>query len=112
MGTEEHAQIGDLLEIRSCTPEAGILMLHLRGAMDLDTRALVLAQFRAAVAMRPSMVVLDLTEVGFCGSTGLEALVRLQLDCDEQGIQIQVRPSPHLRKLLEITGLKGVLDLL
>jgi anti-anti-sigma regulatory factor len=53
----------------------------------------------------------DLTEVGFCGSTGLEALVRLQEGGAQAGVPVRIHPTPRLRRLVGLTGLDGTLNL-
>ena len=58
-----------------------------------------------------SRVVIDLSEVGFLDSLGLEALVELKRWLGERGVELRVVSPPDriVRQVFEITGLTEIL---
>jgi anti-sigma B factor antagonist len=100
------------LGLRVETSADGIRTIRATGAIDLGNRDQLHKEFEAALAARPLAVVADLTGVGFCGSAGLEALVRLHRGGLERGVPVHVRPGPRLRRLMDMTGLTEILHLL
>jgi anti-sigma B factor antagonist len=99
------------LEVRTETAEDGSRRICLGGAVDLPAGERLLAEFSAALTAQPPAIVVDMTEVGFCSSTGLEALVRLHQRGREAGVPVRIRPTAQLRRLIDLTGLTGILDL-
>lgn len=64
------------------------------------------------MAMRESMVILDMAEVEFIDSTGVGALIRLTADLAGEGRALFLnRLHPDLLEVLEIMGVTGVLNL-
>jgi anti-anti-sigma factor len=58
------------------------------------------------------LVVLDLSELTFVDSTGLEVMLRAARRAREQGRRLVVaRPTAHVRKLLEMTAIDQTLDI-
>jgi anti-anti-sigma factor len=55
--------------------------------------------------------VIDLTAVTFFNSTGIGVLCDAAATAQRQGIALVVRPSDHVRRTLEITGLTSTFDL-
>jgi anti-sigma B factor antagonist len=104
--------LAEPLELRVEISAGGIRTIRATGAIDLARRDQLRKEFEAALAARPSIVVVDLTGVGFCGSVGLEALVRLHRGGLERGVPVRVRPGPQLRRLMDMTGLTEILHLL
>ncbi|MER7769185.1 STAS domain-containing protein [Kitasatospora sp. NPDC096140] len=80
------------------------------GELDHDTAD----GLRAALA-RPSVpgverIVVDLADLRFCDSTGLNVLLRARLDAEAAGFRLEVAgPSPVVARLFAITGANGVL---
>ncbi|SFW85303.1 STAS domain-containing protein [Amycolatopsis australiensis] len=99
------------LEIHTETRGDGVRTIRLDGAVDLTDRDRLHAEFDAALAARPTAVEVDMTGVGFCSSTGLEALVRLQASAREAQVPVRIRPTARLRRLIDITGLSDALNL-
>jgi anti-sigma B factor antagonist len=84
--------------------EADTLVLRVVGELDSYTaptlRTCALDQITAGV----SDVVIDLSEMTFIDSSGLNALVRARMRVEALGGSLRLRgPSPQTRKLLEIT---------
>src|SRR5690242_3309727 len=56
-------------------------------------------------------VVLDVTDLEFCDSSGLAVLVRSHQAAEEHGVRVVVRsPRPAVRRLLEITRLQYLME--
>lgn len=89
----------------------GVLRIRVSGALELAGRDRLRAAFLAALDARPEAIVVDLTEVGFCDTTGIEALVRLDIGGRERDVPVRMRPSKSLARVLELSGLCEVLDL-
>ncbi len=81
------------------------LNVTLAGEFDMGS----VAAFRAAVeeAVEPwRRVVIDMSDVGFMDSSGLQELVRLDNRARERGLEVIIaKPSLPVTRLLELTGL-------
>jgi anti-sigma B factor antagonist len=87
--------------------------LTLRGDLDLATadtlRAAVADALRGDTC---TSVVLDLAEVTFIDSTGLGTLVAIRNECLDRDIALSLRrPSPTVRRLLQLSALDTVFTL-
>jgi anti-sigma B factor antagonist len=85
-------------------------VIRARGEVDLSS---VDALRRPLVAAREERLatLVDLAEVGFMDSTGLHLLLDAALDAETDGWSLSFRPSPHVLRLLEVTGTADVLRL-
>jgi anti-sigma B factor antagonist len=102
------ALVEDLLGV-TVSLEPGRVTLGVSGEMDSYT---VGALHDAATrAMEPDLsLIVDLAEVTFMSSAGLGALMSLAKMAKEGNGDFHLqRPSPGVRRLLEITGLTDVL---
>lgn len=95
----------------------GLPVVHLSGEVDLAAapalrdRLVTLAQQLAATDGARG-VVLDLERVSFIDSTGLSVLVAAHSRLGESGRQLRVAAAPpRVRRVLELTGLDGLLAL-
>ncbi|MEU9031210.1 STAS domain-containing protein [Streptomyces sp. NPDC048383] len=83
------------------------LIVHVGGEMDVD-RAPMLAEALYAAIRQPGgadEIVVDVAELFFCDSSGLNALITAQHEAKAHGCHISLRaPQPQLRRLLELTG--------
>ncbi|MCX5071046.1 STAS domain-containing protein [Streptomyces sp. NBC_00513] len=84
-------------------------LVRVRGELDLDTgRAAELdAALRRAVTDpdNPAEITVDVSELMFCDSTGLNILLNAQLAALSHGRTLRLRaPNPQLVKLLHRTG--------
>src|SRR3954469_17138369 len=79
------------------------------GELDLSTagRLCRAIQTAAGSAERRPRVMIDLTDLGFCDSTGLRALIGAVREVQVQGgnAALAVRPGSALDCLLDMTGL-------
>ena len=113
-GNDDEAARDDTFQLSEDVVE-GIPVLHLAGEIDLAAapalrdRLVALAQQLAAGGGAPG-VVLDLDQVSFIDSTGLSVLVAAHSRLGESGRQLRVAGAPpRVRRVLELTGLDGLL---
>ncbi|MFJ7214582.1 STAS domain-containing protein [Amycolatopsis sp. NPDC098790] len=93
-----------LLTVTTAEPRPGTTRVTVTGDLDLATRPLLDAELDRVVAAAPGRLVLDLFGVGFCGVTGVAALARLRNHCAEAGIELVVKPSPVVRRALDLAA--------
>lgn len=78
------------------------MRIAVRGEIDLSNVQQFREHISAGLADDAEIVVLDLTEVSFIDSSGLNALLYAKA---QDGSRLRVIPSPALLHLLAITGL-------
>lgn len=58
----------------------------------------------AAAPPDTTMVIVDLTDVTFCDSSGIAVLVRAQTEAAQHGTVVKIaNPHPAVRRVLEVT---------
>ncbi|MCZ4124603.1 STAS domain-containing protein [Streptomyces sp. H39-S7] len=76
----------------------------LAGDLDLHTAPVLYPTVEDVLGSHPT-VIMDLTGITFCDSSGLNALIRLRRRAQEAGGDlILVAPSQQMLRLLSITG--------
>jgi anti-sigma B factor antagonist len=86
-------------------------VFHVSGELDRASAKALDDELRSAIA-GPSPVVLDLSEVTFIDSIGLQVLVLTAKQAALNGTSLKiVRATERARKLFELTGLNRVLPL-
>jgi anti-sigma B factor antagonist len=85
--------------------------LLVAGEIDLAVAGRFASAVKELLAAARSPAVLDLTGVTFFNSTGIGVLIDGAADAKRRGVDLQVRPSDHVRRTLEITGLTDTFDL-
>lgn len=93
-----------LLTVTTAEPRPGTTRVTVTGDLDMTTRPRLDAALDRVVAAAPERLVLDLFGVGFCGVTGVAALGRLRNHCAEAGIELVVKPSPVVRRALNLAA--------
>jgi anti-sigma B factor antagonist len=87
--------------------EGDLLRLTLSGEFDLAA----VPRFRKAVEQSETpweRAEIDMSDLAFMDSSGLQALVQLNNAAHEQGLEVTLlRPSHPVRRLLELTGLES-----
>src|SRR5438128_823303 len=82
-----------------------------RGELDLSG----VESARAAIARAEEMagmLVLDLAQLTFIDSTGLEVILRAARRAEETGRRLVVaRPAPYVKRLFELTAIDQSLDI-
>jgi anti-sigma B factor antagonist len=80
------------------------------GEIDLYTAPRLHAELAAVIADRaPSRVVVDMSGVEFCDSTGMNVLLSCLRQARELGGEMELAaPRPAVKKILQVTGLDSV----
>ncbi|WP_431683099.1 STAS domain-containing protein [Kitasatospora sp. KL5] len=87
-------------------------VLFLDGEVDLYTVPLLADALEDAVDLCPPgrPVTVDMARVGFCDSSGLNALLKARARATERSVVVRVAsPSPQVARLLKVTAAEGLL---
>jgi anti-sigma B factor antagonist len=97
----------------SVEPAGPWLTVRLRGELDLNTAPMLNEQVDDLVARRsPPCIALEMSELTFCDSSGLNTLVRLwRRTTAQDGRLLLLRPPELVVRTLEITGLDRYLPI-
>lgn len=79
--------------------------IRLIGDLDISTAPLLHAALAPALAERPPRLVLDVSELDFCDSAGLTALVQTRKTLPDTSQLVLHGSRPRIRRLLRITNL-------
>ncbi|MGW1774884.1 STAS domain-containing protein [Streptomyces sp. NPDC002104] len=83
------------------------VIVHVGGEMDIDRAPLLAEALRSLITQPecPPEVVIDLSEMLFCDSSGLNVLLQARLTAQEHGRRISLHaPNQQVTRLLELTG--------
>ncbi|WP_084962711.1 STAS domain-containing protein [Thermoactinospora rubra] len=93
----------------STRSHAGHALVAIVGEIDLYTAPRLQAEFTRLLQEGPRRVVIDMSGVEFCDSTGMNVLLSALKRTKEQGGALEVAsPRPAVRKILQVTGLDSV----
>ena len=86
------------------------LVLALAGEIDLYTAPRLQSELTAALRAGDVVnIVVDMSAVEFCDSTGMNVLLAAHRLANERGGSLALAaPRPAVRKILEVTGLQSV----
>jgi anti-anti-sigma factor len=100
----------DLLRVSISEPRPGVLVIAPAGEVDLSTAGLLRKAAYDAVESGPDRVVVDLSGLSFCGSTGLVVLMDTRGHAYSHGVSFRTASAARpVRRVLEITNLLDVL---
>jgi anti-sigma B factor antagonist len=86
--------------------------LQLQGELDAAAAGELAALFDEACAGEPSLLLVDLSELSFCDSSGIHVLLVAAARCAESQIDMRiVGTRPNVRRVLELMGSAEVLRL-
>jgi len=85
------------------------VVLHVQGELDLHTTPTLTGAVEAAMRAEPSVMVIDLSGVGFIASRGLEALIVAHQSAGETLVRVVATSRATVRPL-EVTGLRASLN--
>jgi anti-sigma B factor antagonist len=86
--------------------------IALRGELDMSGVDRARQAIEEAESGDATLLVLDLSELDFVDSTGLEVMLRAARRAREDGRRLIVtRPSRYVRRLLELTAIDQSLDI-
>ncbi|WIX98703.1 STAS domain-containing protein [Amycolatopsis mongoliensis] len=94
-----------LLSYRTAHPEPGVAVVGIRGEMDLATAPLMADELAAVRRTGPERLVVDLGGVAFLSSAGIGALLKLDVECGRDGVDLALIPSEPVRRVLTLAGL-------
>jgi anti-anti-sigma factor len=87
-----------------------VVVLSIAGELDMATAPQLQDQITDLLDSGQNRLVLDLSDVSFCDSTGLSVFVRAKNSCDEIGGEVRLAaPQRGVRRILEVSGLIEVL---
>ena len=88
-------------------------IVALAGEIDLYTAPRLQSELAAALAGGdPARLVVDMSAVEFCDSTGMNVLLSCLRRVRERGGELEIAsPKPAVRKILQVTGLDSVFTL-
>ena len=88
-------------------------IVTISGEIDLYTAPRLHSELAAVLADgMPTRVVIDMSGVEFCDSTGMNVLLSCLRRVRERGGELEIAsPKPAVRKILQVTGLDSVFTL-
>ncbi|MDJ1645393.1 STAS domain-containing protein [Streptomyces pakalii] len=88
-----------------------VLVLRLSGALDYESEDIVSQQLRHHIALSDAPdIVLNLADVSFCDSTGLNTLLRAFHAARDRDAHLTLAEAPaHLARILAVTGIDKVM---
>ncbi|HEY9482867.1 MAG TPA: STAS domain-containing protein [Micromonosporaceae bacterium] len=87
----------------------GYAVMAITGEIDLYTAPRLQAEFTRLLENGPDRIVIDMSGVEFCDSTGMNVLLSALKRMRERGGVLEVAaPRPAVRKILQVTGLDSV----
>jgi anti-sigma B factor antagonist len=103
-----HADVvqGALFAVHASSP----WLLHLSGELDLDG-ARALTNALEGPTKRGGTIGLDLAELTYMDSTGIHVILNTVRLLGERGRVVLFNPCPLVRRLIEICGLDGTIDI-
>ncbi|WP_284574121.1 STAS domain-containing protein [Streptomyces sp. 2P-4] len=82
------------------------------GDLDIETLAPAQESLSGLLGQGPPVLVVDLEEVGFCDSSGLNLLLRTRSAALEAGIDFRLAAvAPTVMRVLELTGARAVFSI-
>ena len=101
-----------LLPIEVVELNDDVVTIFVRGEIDLTESGELRAVLADACAGPHHTIVVDLSGVGFMGSSGMGVLAQQSQDLEASGRHLQVSGCPaRIRRSFEVIGLNQVLDL-
>lgn len=89
----------------------GEVRLILAGELDMSRRETALAAIRAAEALEPPLLVLDLTGLEFIDSAGVGLLLELEGRARVHGRTVRIVAGRVVAKVLDVAGIADYFDL-
>ncbi len=94
-----------------CEDYDHVTVIGLTGELTADTVESLRANLSQRLEQKVRFFVLDLEQVTFIDSKGLETLLWIQEQCDERLGQVRLcKPDETCKKILEVTRLDGRFD--
>jgi anti-anti-sigma factor len=92
------------------TARGEYVVLKLTGELDLDTAPILYSRLEEIVGRGQWRIVVDASDLGFCDSTGLSALLAAHQACESAGGFLRLAaPDELLMRLLAVVGLQATI---
>ncbi|HEY8533639.1 MAG TPA: STAS domain-containing protein [Micromonospora sp.] len=89
-----------------------VTVVSVAGDLDVATAPMLETRLSELLDQGACRLVLDLADVSFCDSAGLSLFVRAREHCRDAGGRLQLAaPARTVRRVLEVSGLAGVLEI-
>lgn len=93
--------------------QADHTVVAVTGEIDLYTAPRLQSELMSALAKGPARLIVDMSGVEFCDSTGINVLLAAHRHARERGSELQLAgPGSATRKVLQVTGLETVFTVL
>lgn len=92
--------------------DGGVLVVSVRGELDMCTSPWLTGALDAACAQGPAVLVVDLTEVSFLGSTAMTTLLSMHRDVGDSVRFVVVAVGPVTARPLGLFGIDRVVPVL
>ncbi len=110
MGANTGANKSSPLSMTTTGQTSSVITVVVSGDVDLVTSPQLRDKVGECLEAGPRAMVIDMTGVNFCDSSGLTVLVALSRICTASSIDFEVVPSRVVRRVLELTGLTGTVN--
>jgi anti-sigma B factor antagonist len=100
-----------LVELKvTSRPQGEYIVMSVQGEIDLYTVPKLQRELASVLATGdPVRLIVDLSAVDFCDSTGVNVLLAAHRQAREKGGDLELAaPRPAVRKILQVTGLETV----
>jgi anti-sigma B factor antagonist len=88
-------------------------VISVAGEIDLYTAPRLQSELMTALSKSPVRLIVDMSGVEFCDSTGINVLLAAHRQATERGGELQLAgPGSATRKVLQVTGLETVFTVL
>jgi anti-sigma B factor antagonist len=88
-------------------------VVSVSGEIDLYTAPRLQSELMTALSRSPVRLIVDMSGVEFCDSTGINVLLAAHRQARERGGELQLAgPGSATRKVLQVTGLETVFTVL
>jgi anti-sigma B factor antagonist len=88
-------------------------VISVAGEIDLYTAPKLQSELMTALTASPTRLIVDMSQVDFCDSTGINVLLAAHRQARERGGELQLAgPGSATRKVLQVTGLESVFTVL
>jgi anti-sigma B factor antagonist len=102
----------DQLTVEVERPDTATTVLHVRGEVDMLTSSILQARTEQSLDAEPHVLVIDLEDVGFLGTSGLAALIQIRgaARLADAALRLACTNRQVLRPLA-LAGLTGLFDI-
>ncbi|MER7760300.1 STAS domain-containing protein [Streptomyces sp. NPDC097619] len=97
------------LTVRVDRTQERVAVCHVAGDLDIESLAPAQESLSALVEQGTPVVVVDLSGVGFCDSSGLNLLLKTRAAALAAGVDFRLAAvAPTVRRVLDLTGAQAV----